>query len=168
MAGVGFDALMIRDAGRGMKDRLGRLAYIVTGARHLGEAPTDARIDVDGQRWFTGSLGCALIGNVGSLFGGITVFDDAKPDDGVLQLGVVTAESAVQWVRALARTAIGQPERSPFVEMTSASSIDIRLDKKLPYELDGGDREPTKRLRAEVEPAAIAVCVPEETNGAGG
>jgi diacylglycerol kinase (ATP) len=163
MAGVGFDALMIRDAGRGMKDHLGRLAYVVTGARHLGEEPTDARIDVDGERWFTGSIGCALVGNVGSLFGGITVFQDARPDDGRLQLGVVTADGGLQWMRALARTAAGSPERSPFVEMTTARRIDIRLARKLPYELDGGDRPPTKRVRVEVEPGAVTVCVPDDT-----
>ena len=33
MAGAGFDAEMIRSADGGLKDRLGRVAYIVTGAR---------------------------------------------------------------------------------------------------------------------------------------
>ena len=32
----------------------------------------------------------------------------------------------------------------------------------MPYELDGGDRKPTKHLKVRVEPAAITVCVPEE------
>src|ERR1700685_2377706 len=35
MAGAGFDARMISEAGRGMKDRLGRAAYLYTGIRHL-------------------------------------------------------------------------------------------------------------------------------------
>ena len=39
MAGVGFDALMIRDADRDLKDRVGRAAYVWTGARHIREEP---------------------------------------------------------------------------------------------------------------------------------
>jgi diacylglycerol kinase (ATP) len=35
MAGAGFDAFMIRDADRGLKDRAGRLAYVFTGAKNL-------------------------------------------------------------------------------------------------------------------------------------
>ncbi len=34
MAGAGFDARMIKEAGRGMKDRIGRAAYVYTGARN--------------------------------------------------------------------------------------------------------------------------------------
>jgi diacylglycerol kinase family enzyme len=33
--GGGFDARMISEAGRGMKDRLGRAAYLYTGIRNL-------------------------------------------------------------------------------------------------------------------------------------
>jgi diacylglycerol kinase (ATP) len=47
--------------------------------------------------------------------------------------------------------------------MTTARRIDIRLARKLPYELDGGDRPPTKRVRVEVEPGAVTVCVPDDT-----
>ena len=43
MAGVGIDALMIRDADSGLKDRVGRLGYIITGAKHLGDESTRAR-----------------------------------------------------------------------------------------------------------------------------
>jgi hypothetical protein len=31
------------------------------------------------------------------------------------------------------------------------------------YELDGGERPPTKRLKIQVEPGAITICVPEVT-----
>ena len=77
-------------------------------------------------------------------------------------MGVVTADGVWQWARTLGRTAFGDASDSPFVETTTALSIEIRLDRKMPYELDGGDRSKTKRIDIEVEPAAITVCVPEE------
>jgi YegS/Rv2252/BmrU family lipid kinase len=162
MAGVGFDARMIRDADAGLKDRLGRLAYIWTGAKNLKAPRAAARIKVDGQKWFKGKVACVLVGNVGSLFGGVTVFEDARPDDGRLEVGVVTAKSAMQWMRALARTAVRSPERSPFVHLTAGKRITLRLDRPMPYELDGGDRPVRRRLRIEVAPGAVTFCVPDE------
>jgi YegS/Rv2252/BmrU family lipid kinase len=161
MAGCGFDALMIRDADRGLKDRFGRAAYVWTGARNLRMNVVKARIKVDGETWFKGRLSCVLVGNVGRLFGGIEAFEDASPDDGLLNLGIVTATNPMQFVRAFGRTAIGRAERSPFVDLTMARRIDVRLDRKLPYELDGGDRKATKRLRIEIEPSAISGAVPD-------
>lgn len=108
MAGVGFDAAMIRDADAGLKDSIGRLAYVWTGARNLENQPFEAKIRVDGTTWFDDSASCILVGNVGKLFGGLEAFSDAEPDDGQLDLGVVTAEGFVQWARTLARTATMQ------------------------------------------------------------
>ena len=161
MAGTGLDALMIRDADAGLKDRVGQIAYVWTGAKNLKNTRRKATIDVDGERWFSGKTTCVLVGNVGKVVGGLTVFEQARTDDGRLELGVVTAESLWQWARTLGRTATGQAERSPFVRTTTAKRIDVRLDRKAPYELDGGDRKPRKKLRFEAEPAAITICVPE-------
>ena len=77
---------------------------------------------------------------------------DARPDDGRLELGVVTADGAVQWLRTLARAAVGSAERSPYARTTEARSVRIKLDRKVLYELDGGDRKKVKSLRVEVEP----------------
>jgi diacylglycerol kinase (ATP) len=161
MAGIGFDAVMIRNADAGLKDRLGRFAYVVAGIRGVGRDPVQARVEVDGMAWFKGPASCVLVGNMGDVFGGISVFPDARPDDGRLNVGIITADSVVDWARTLSKTVIGHPGSSPFVETTTATRIDVRLEKKLPYELDGGARPKAKRLRFRVRPAAITVCVPE-------
>jgi YegS/Rv2252/BmrU family lipid kinase len=160
MAGAGLDAAMIRDADAGLKDRVGRIAYVWTGARNITAEPFGAKIRVDGATWFDDRTSCILVGNVGSLFGGVDAFDDARPDDGMLELGVVTAESALQWARTIARTAVGTTAKSPFVQMTRARTIEVKLSKKVLYELDGGDREKVKSFEIEIEPGAIEVCVP--------
>ena len=71
MAGAGFDARMIADADGRLKDRLGRAAYVVTGARNLRITPFEAKVDVDGERCYEGPASCILIGNVGKLFAGV-------------------------------------------------------------------------------------------------
>jgi diacylglycerol kinase (ATP) len=162
MAGTGLDALMIRDADAGLKDKVGRFAYVWTGAKNVRKSSVTMRIEVDGKAWFKGKASCLLIGNVGDVIGGISAFPDAQPDDGLLNLGVVTASGAMDWVRTLGRSVIGDATASPFVETTTGRTFDVRLSKAVPYEIDGGVRKKTKRLKVKVEPGAITVCVPRE------
>ncbi len=159
MAGAGFDAAMIRDADD-LKDRVGRAAYLWSGSRNLRAKGFSAEIAVDGTDWYEGNATCVLFGNLGDIFGGVDVFPDARPDDGMLELGIVTAEGLLQWGRTLARTAVGDPNRSPFVRTTKAKSVKVRLDRKVRYELDGGDRSKVKSFKVKVEAGALSVCVP--------
>jgi YegS/Rv2252/BmrU family lipid kinase len=160
MAGLGFDADMIADAGKQAKARLGRAAYVLAAAKAVRGRPTGMRITVDGEPWFRGRASCVLIGNTGRITGGMPAFDDAEPDDGWLNIGVATASNPVQWARTLGRIAVGRSERSPFVRITRARKVDVRLTAPLRYELDGGDRGTVDRLRVKVVPAALTVCVP--------
>jgi diacylglycerol kinase (ATP) len=160
MAGAGFDARMIGDADGTLKDRFGRLAYIWTGAKHLRDKPFRAKIAVDGSRWYDGDASCILFGNVGKLFGGVEAFEDARPDDGILELGVVSADGTRQWVQTIARAVVGNASKSSQAHTTKVHSVRIKLDKKVPYELDGGDRKKVRKLRVDIEPGAVEVCVP--------
>jgi diacylglycerol kinase (ATP) len=164
MAGAGLDAKMIQDADGGLKDRVGRLAYIWTASKHLRGDPFDARIEVNGELWYEDQASCVLLGNVGSLFAGVEVFDNAHPDDGMLELGVTNAEGIGEWARTFARTALGSATKSPFVQATKAKKVDVKLSRKVRYELDGGGRTTAKRLKIRVEPGAIRVRVPDGTN----
>jgi diacylglycerol kinase (ATP) len=160
MAGSGIDASMIHDADGSMKDRLGRVAYVWAGLKNVRSEAFGAEVKVDGVHWFEGDATCVLIGNLGSLFGGIEVFGDARPDDGKLEVGVVTAEGLTQWARAAARTMVAAADASPFVQTTKAESVKVKLNRKVLYELDGGDRTKTKSFKVKVEPAAVTLCVP--------
>lgn len=160
MAGVGFDAVMIRKADAGLKDRLGRLGYVVAGVSAVRGEAVFAQVTVDGRVWFEGPTTCVLVGNMGDVLGGVSAFPDARPDDGRLDVGVVTADSALDWARTVGRTVIGHPASSPFVTTTTGTRIDVDLAKELPFEVDGGARPETKRRCFRVLPAALKVCVP--------
>jgi YegS/Rv2252/BmrU family lipid kinase len=160
MAGAGLDARMIRDADGGLKDRLGRLAYVWTGLKNARASAFRAKIQVDGTQWYEGEASLVLAGNLGEVFAGVEAFENADPDDGRLDLAIVHAEGLVEWARTAARAAVGKMSDSPFVQQTTAQTIEVKLDRKVPYELDGGERDPVKRFEIEVEPAAIEVRVP--------
>lgn len=164
MAGIGLDALMIRDADAGMKDRFGRAAYVWTGARHIRANPVRTKIRVDGHTWFDDKASCVLIANVGSIGGGITAFDHASPDDGKLDVAVMTANGAWQWLRTLTRATVGNAEKSPLIQITQATKITVTSSKRRPYELDGGARPKTDKVRVHAVPHAVTIRVPSPTH----
>jgi len=161
MGGIGIDAMMIRDADAGLKDKVGRVAYVWTGVKHVALDTVKTTIEVDGEPWFRGKASCVLVGNVSDVFGGLSIFPDALPDDGRLDIGVCTADGAWEWARTIGRSVVGNVNASPFVQATTGARFDIRLKDPMPYELDGGDRKKTKKLKIKVKPGAITVCVPE-------
>jgi YegS/Rv2252/BmrU family lipid kinase len=160
MAGAGLDGRMIKKADKGMKDRIGRAAYLYTGARSLSARRARVTIKVDGKIFFTGRVSCVLAGNVGKVLGGVEAFSGAQPDDGLLELGVVTAKNPVEWARTLGRVALGQAEKSPFVAVTRGKRFRIRFDRPIPCELDGGARPAARKVRINVHPSSITICVP--------
>jgi diacylglycerol kinase family enzyme len=166
MAGAGLDALMIDDADAGLKDRIGRAAYLWTGARNLAASPVRAVVEVEGRRLYKGTITCLLVGNVDRVLGGVSVFDGSSPDDGLLEFGVVTAKSRMQWVRTLGRVVAGRAQASPFVTTMRGTRLKARFDKPTDYELDGGARGRTRKLKVKVRPASVTICVPSESQRA--
>lgn len=160
MAGVGFDAALVGGADRKAKAKLGRLAYVRSGIRGVRGPTVEARVTVDGEVWYRGPVSCVLLGNVGRITGGIPAFDDAQPDDGLLEVGVSTASGALQWARTLSRMALGRSEKSPFVRITRGREIAVKLGRPLPVELDGGARGEVRALTATVVPGGLTVRVP--------
>jgi diacylglycerol kinase (ATP) len=160
MAGTGFDALMIRDADDRAKDRLGRLSYLRAGARNLGHSGAEVEVTVDGEPWFKGRAACVLVGNVGRILGGVEVFPDAHCDDGVLDVGVLTARRRVDWLRVGLRAVLGRIDSSPLVQIAQGATATIRLDRSMPWELDGGDQPRAKAFDVSVLPGRVPILVP--------
>ncbi len=160
MAGIGIDAVVMEKVDSALKDRLGRFAYFWTGIRALRFDPLHAVVRVDGEEWFTGRATCILIGQMNSIGGSVSVFPEGQPDDGVVEVGVVTAQNVREWFRVLARLATNSAHLSPLTKMTQGHDIDVVLDRATPYELDGGARKAQRHFTASVKPGAITVRVP--------
>ncbi len=157
MAGVGFDALMIRDAPPGVKRRFGSIAYVVSAARNLRAARVGATVTVDGTERFTGRAVMVLAGNLGSITGGLEVFPDADPNDGVIDVAVLTPDTWRDWVVVLASLVRNRPQPDRLVDRERGQSVTVRLDRPTPWELDGEDRSPTTRLDIGIRPNALEV-----------
>lgn len=157
MAGSGFDALMIRDADDSIKSRFGTVAYVFSGAKHLRADLVHTSVTVDGEEWFEGRTTMVLVGNFGEISGGLEVFPGAEPDDGLLDIAVMSASTLREWSSIVWRLLRGKEQRVDLARRAQGRHIVVEHDEARTYELDGEDREPTKRLEFEIEPAAITV-----------
>jgi YegS/Rv2252/BmrU family lipid kinase len=160
MAGAGFDARMIDDADD-HKERYGMLAYLRAGLRQARAGDRfDAQVAVDGEPFFAGPAACVLVGNIGTLKGGIAAFPAASPDDGVLDIGVVTAVGLREWAGVLAKTVGRRPDTSANATIGQGTTIEVLLDGKHRFQLDGGSKGTTDELHFSVRPGALTMCAP--------
>ena len=158
MAGTGFDAAMLDDADAG-KDRLGMFSYVRAGLRNARDRePMTMKVDVDGERFFEGGATCVLVGNLGTLKGGLEAFPDASPTDGRLDLAVVTAAGIKEWAGVLWSAVRHQQHLSGHAHLTQAATICVKLDGKHRVELDGGTKGTSKRLDFSVRPRSLHIC----------
>ena len=98
-----------------------------------------------------------LVGNFGTVSGGLAVFPDAEPDDGLLDVAVTSASTPRQWLVWAWRLLRHRPEPGDQVRRTRARRIVVTQRRARPYELDGEVRPPTRRLEVEVTPGALTI-----------
>ncbi|MEJ7800702.1 MAG: diacylglycerol kinase family protein [Ilumatobacter sp.] len=157
MAGVGFDAAMIRDANSNVKSRFGSLAYVISAGRNLPARIVKATVRIDGEEVWSGRTAMVLVGNCGSVTGGLEVFPDASPTDGILDVAVLTAEKAKDWAGLLWRLVRNKPQPPELVKRFTGMTIEVDLDRPVPYELDGEDRDEVHHLSFSIEPGVLKV-----------
>ena len=154
MAGAGLDAAMVQDAPRWLKRRIGWPAYVVSLVRHLADQGFAATIEVDGRRTRHKHVRTVVIGNVGALHGGISLFPDARPDDGVLEVAILAPRTVFGWASVVARLVRGGG-RSPVVERLRGRHIVVRGRRPLRREADGEPLADGRVLDVKVAPKAL-------------
>jgi YegS/Rv2252/BmrU family lipid kinase len=167
MGGIGFDAAMLRDADPRLKERLGAVAYVLSGFRHLRRRATRFRLGLDDRGIERTGQG-VLIGNLGRLQGGLPVMPDARPDDGLLDVAVLQTRTVLDWLALAARVVARRPRRDPRLELFQARRVEVSCDRPQPVERDGEPAEARDHLVVEVVPAALTLCVPQATKGRAG
>jgi diacylglycerol kinase (ATP) len=158
MAGMGFDAALIRDTDDDLKGRVGWLAYLGGMARALRRSK-HARFTItvdDGLPVSTEAIG-VLVGNVGQLEAGVTLMPDASPDDGELDVLVLAPRTAADWPALAWRILRRRPDAGRQADIRRGKRVRISSDVAVPVEFDGDFRGEASELRVEVLAAALSV-----------
>lgn len=158
MAGAGIDAVIMNETSSESKDRLGSLAYVIEGMKHIFDDPIEATISDAESTLSRGSWGTILIGNLGRLQGGIDLFPDATPGDGILRLIGLAASRPLDAVAAGVSAAF--QNHSDRLFRASGEGFTLAFDRPTRYELDGEARKPVSRIEAVVRPRSLVVMSP--------
>jgi diacylglycerol kinase family enzyme len=162
---VGFDAQLLDSTPDRLKQQIGSAAYLMAALRHLKQRPIHVRIRIDGADPIRRRVRTVLVGNVGRLQGGIRLLPDAVPDDGWLDVAVLTPRTLRHWV-SLAAGVIGKKRDVPNMETFRARKVEILSDRQQPRELDGDVIAPARSLIITIRPSALTICVPAPTGPA--
>jgi YegS/Rv2252/BmrU family lipid kinase len=159
MAGLGFDAAMMRDAPEGLKKRVGWPAYVVSATKHLRGRGIRVTLTLDDGEPLHRRVRTVVVGNVGRLQGNFPLLPDAVPDDGVLDVVVIATRNILDWARVGTRVMRRADVPDRRIERFTAKHVLIEASHSQPRQLDGDVIEDGRRLDIQVEAGALLVKV---------
>ncbi len=160
--GAGFDAEVMESTDPEEKQRLGKLAYVVSAVRRQAQVRDVAHeVTIDGVRHSMDATQ-VLIANFGGMGAGMKTRLEVEPDDGLLDVLVIQASGPLGGLLA-GWEALRQdePGESPegHVFRTRARKVRVSTVKRRLVETDGSVAGKTP-IRVSVRPAALTVIVP--------
>lgn len=160
MAGIGQDARTVVETRDGLKGRLGWLAYLESGARHLLHDSIRMRVTIDDGPPKDIRAWTVLAGNCGRIPAGIEVFPDAVVDDGRLDILQAHIDTPLRWVGVAAQGLLKIRNDVSGLRYCSARQVIITPETPLPIQLDGDAYLPVAEARFRVSPHSLLVRLP--------
>ncbi|WP_307219367.1 diacylglycerol kinase family protein [Microbacterium sp. SORGH_AS_0888] len=169
MVGFGLDAQMLAETDDDLKSKAGWLAYVEAMGRALAASDVlDVTIAIDDGDPVATSAHTVLVGNCGTLQGGITLLPDAVPDDGVLDTLVVRSDGVLQWMDTL-RSMVWEngllrlfdkdrkAASTQTVDHAQARRVRVELPEPRAFEIDGEEVGEVGAFTASIDAGALVV-----------
>lgn len=166
MGGVGYDARIMEETPRKVKQKIGRLAYIWTAIKNLRGQRFPVSLSIDGAPPIRQMAKSVLVANLGQILPKLTVFPDSRPDDGVIEVGILKAARPLDFVRLFFRSLVGRPQEDPAFDAYQARRLTLAIGREEPLELDGDVIARVRQLDLAVTPGAIQVMMPRPDQAA--
>jgi diacylglycerol kinase family enzyme len=94
------------------------------------------------------------------LKGGLQAFPEASVTDGLLDVAVLTAAGMRQWAALMVDALRHRQRTSAHAQLGRGAQIEVELDRKRVFELDGGSKGKSKRLQLAARPHSLVICAP--------
>lgn len=160
MAGIGVDAEVMANTNKTVKGFLGWPAYVLSGLGMLWNKGFMVNVSSGGGEPQVQHARSVIIGNCGTLQGGVRLLPDAIIDDGLLNGVVIAPRGAFGWA-ALVADLVSRHTRGhrQMVRLTS-TGIRATTDDSIETQIDGDPKGAGHGLEARVLPRALVVRVP--------
>jgi diacylglycerol kinase (ATP) len=155
----GFVADVSEAVTEGLKDQVGKLAYLIGGARALlGSEPFTASLtrrtgDAGPSAAWAGQVRMFAVCNARFIGGGYPIAPDAAIDDGLLDVLIVPRIPVLEFVAVLQRLAAGEAQSAGQVLYFRAPSFELTFDRRVRVNTDGEVLE-AERCSYDVRPRA--------------
>lgn len=157
MAGLGFDAAIMRDAPEGLKKSVGwppissRQPSTCAATASMCQSASTATNPIHRR------VRRVVVGNIGKLQGGLLLIPDGRADDGCLDDVLIASRNGFDWIRVAARI----PRRATIPDRTMerlrGEHIVIEASRTGPRQLDRDVIADGQRMNIQIEPGALAV-----------
>ncbi|WP_231123440.1 diacylglycerol kinase family protein [Nocardioides sambongensis] len=161
MAGMGFDAAIMEGVNEDIKKKVGSLAYVLSGLKSLMFPAMKLEVSVDDEPFTRHRARTCVIGNVGSLQGGMMLLPDASIDDGQLDVVLLYPRRFLSWIPLVVRVITRREKRAgeSLARMTGRKVV-VRASAEVPRQLDGDIVGAGRELTMECIHGRLLVRVP--------
>ena len=160
MAGLGMDAAIMTGVHEQLKNKVGWIAYFVSGVKSARFPATRLQISVDDAEFVKFRARTVVIGNVGFLQAGIPLLPDAQVDDGLLDVVVIAPKRFLGWLAIIVRVVGRQRRTNKRLDRMTGRKVVIRAERPTPMQLDGDPIGEGTEITVEVQPGVVLVRVP--------
>ncbi|PWN03369.1 PA-phosphatase [Nocardioides silvaticus] len=161
MAGMGFDAAIMEGVNEDIKAKVGWLAYVWSALKALMFPTMRLEVSIDGGEFTKHRARTCVVGNVGSLQGGMNLIPDAAIDDGQLDVVLLYPRRFLSWIPLVVRVLSRREGRAgESVARFTGRSVVVRASSEVPRQLDGDTIGPGCELHMECIHGRLLVRVP--------
>ncbi|MEQ6902951.1 diacylglycerol kinase family protein [Nocardioides sp. YIM 152588] len=161
MAGLGFDAAIMEGVNEDIKKKVGWLAYVFSGLKALMFPAMRLEVSVDDGPFTKHRARTCVIGNVGSLQGGMVLLPDATIDDGQLDVVLLYPRRFWSWIPLVLRVITRRESRAgESVARMTGRKVVVRASGDVPRQLDGDSVGAGRELTMECIHGRLLVRVP--------
>ncbi|HST73670.1 MULTISPECIES: diacylglycerol/lipid kinase family protein [Kocuria] len=160
MGGAGFDAQIMTDTKDELKKLVGWAAYGEAGVRHLFAPPRWARFRIDDGEWQSRRVRSIMAANCGILTAGMILVPQAKINDGVLDVVVMSPRSTLEWALMAAKVVFRQRRDLPVIEFFTGRKVRVEFHEPIESQVDGDGTGVIRAFESEIRPGVLSVRVP--------
>ncbi|MFC7401504.1 diacylglycerol/lipid kinase family protein [Citricoccus sp. GCM10030269] len=162
IAGAGIDAEVMGDTRDDLKARAGWLAYGEAGVRHLQGHRKEISVSLDGGAPQKRTVRSVMVANCGELTAGMDFVPDARFDDGLLDVVLLSPRHLGDWARIAVKTLTKSRNTIPAMETHQATRCRVVLHEPMVAQLDGDTVMEIVAMDARIVPDSLRIQTPAQ------
>lgn len=164
LSGLGFEAGMVNKASRELKNILGPMAYIFSGARQLvDQQPFKATLRIDGEEYHLDASAITVANAAPATSVMAQGFGQVIPDDGLLEVIVASPKDRISGFSVLSSLAwsaiVSNTSHHDNIACFRTRQIEVELEETQKLVVDGEILDADK-MTVSVKPGALQVVAP--------